>query len=102
MKRIGRWIDFDTGYRTMDASFMESVWWVFKQLWDKGLVYRGYKVLHIGRRFRGRSRIEMRPGSCSTSVLGDRVQSQRAGELVTSLQAAVGHGLRLQGASGGC
>lgn len=28
----------------MDASFMESVWWVFRQLWDKGLVYRGYKV----------------------------------------------------------
>ena len=48
VKRIGRWIDFDTGYRTMDASFMESVWWVFKQLWDKGLVYRGYKVLHFG------------------------------------------------------
>ena len=102
MKRIGRWIDFDTGYRTMDASFMESVWWVFKQLWDKGLVYRGYKVLHIGSRVRRKSRIEIRSENCSTSVLGDRVQSQRAGELVMGLQAAVGHGLRLQGASGGC
>ena len=44
VRRIGRWIDFGTGYKTMDASFMESVWWVFKQLWDKGLVYQGHKV----------------------------------------------------------
>lgn len=43
--RIGRWVDFDHTYRTMDASFMESVWWVFKQLWDKGLVYEGFKVM---------------------------------------------------------
>ena len=43
--RLGRWIDFDNDYRTMDASFMESVWWVFKTLFDKGLVYRGYKVM---------------------------------------------------------
>ncbi len=43
--RMGRWIDFDNTYRTMDRSFMESVWWVFKQLYDKGLVYEGYKVM---------------------------------------------------------
>jgi isoleucyl-tRNA synthetase len=43
--RMGRWIDFDNTYRTMDKSFMESVWWVFKQLYDKGLVYEGYKVM---------------------------------------------------------
>ena len=43
--RIGRWVDFDNDYKTMDASFMESVWWVFKQLWDKGLVYQGTKVV---------------------------------------------------------
>ena len=36
MTRIGRWIDFDNDYKTMDAWYMESVWWVFKQLWDKG------------------------------------------------------------------
>ena len=41
----GRWIDFDTGYKTLDPSFMESVWWVFRQLFDKGLVYRGFKVM---------------------------------------------------------
>ncbi len=44
-KRIGRWIDFENDYKTMDPDFMESVWWVFKQLWDKGLIYRDFKVL---------------------------------------------------------
>jgi len=43
--RLGRWIDFDRDYKTMDRNFMESVWWVFKQMWDKGLVYRGAKVM---------------------------------------------------------
>ncbi len=43
--RMGRWVDFRRGYRTMDRNFMESVWWVFKALWDKGLVYEGYKIL---------------------------------------------------------
>lgn len=43
--RMGRWVDFDNTYRTMDVAFMESVWWVFKQLYDKGLVYEGYKVM---------------------------------------------------------
>ncbi|KAL9652069.1 hypothetical protein ABK040_000410 [Willaertia magna] len=43
--RLGRWIDFENDYKTMDISFMESVWWVFKQLHDKGLVYRGVKVM---------------------------------------------------------
>jgi len=43
--RMGRWVDFDNAYRTMDPSFMESVWWVFQQLYDKGLVYEGFKVM---------------------------------------------------------
>lgn len=43
--RLGRWIDFRNDYRTMDLRFMESVWWVFKALYDKGLVYRGYRVM---------------------------------------------------------
>ena len=43
--RIGRWVDFRNDYKTMDPSFMESVWWVLKQLWDRGLVYRGEKVV---------------------------------------------------------
>jgi isoleucyl-tRNA synthetase len=45
VKRMGRWVDFSQTYRTMDLSFMESVWWVFKQLFDKGLVYEGFKVM---------------------------------------------------------
>ena len=44
-RRIGRWVDFDDDYKTMDVDFMESVWWVFGQLWERGLVYRDFKVL---------------------------------------------------------
>jgi isoleucyl-tRNA synthetase len=43
--RLGRWIDFQNDYKTMDLDFMESVWWVFRQLFDKQLVYQGYKVM---------------------------------------------------------
>ena len=43
--RLGRWIDFENDYKTMDPTFMESVWWVFKQLYEKGQVYREYKVM---------------------------------------------------------
>ena len=42
--RMGRWVDFDNEYKTMDLSFMESVWWVFKQCFDKGLIYQGYRI----------------------------------------------------------
>jgi len=45
IERMGRWIDFDNDYKTLYPSFMESVWWVFKQLFDKDLVYRGFKVM---------------------------------------------------------
>jgi len=44
VRRMGRWVDFDKDYKTMDPSFMESVWWVFKQAWDKGLIYQGYRI----------------------------------------------------------
>jgi isoleucyl-tRNA synthetase len=43
--RQARWVDFDHDYKTLDVSYMESVMWAFKQLWDKGLVYQGFKVL---------------------------------------------------------
>lgn len=43
--RLGRWIDFENDYKTFYPTFMESVWWVFKQLYNKGLVYRGVKVM---------------------------------------------------------
>ncbi|MBT4160707.1 MAG: isoleucine--tRNA ligase [Gammaproteobacteria bacterium] len=45
INRIGRWVDFDHDYKTMEPWYMESVWWVVRQLWDKGLIYRGEKVV---------------------------------------------------------
>ncbi len=43
--RIGRWVDFRGAYRTMDRDYMESVWWAFKELYEKGKIYEGEKVL---------------------------------------------------------
>jgi isoleucyl-tRNA synthetase len=45
--RIGRWADMEHAYLTMDKPFMESVWWVFKTIYDKGLVYEDYRTMHI-------------------------------------------------------
>jgi len=44
-RKIGRWVDFENDYKTMDIDFMESVWWVFKNLWENDLIYKDYKVL---------------------------------------------------------
>ncbi len=45
VNRAARWVDFENDYRTMDLSYMESTMWAFKQLWDKGLIYEGYRVV---------------------------------------------------------
>lgn len=45
VERMGRWVDFSQTYRTMDCTFMESVWWVFKTIFEKGLIYEGFKVM---------------------------------------------------------
>ena len=45
VRRMGRWVDFDHDYKTMDPDYMESIWWVFRSLWDRGLVYEGFKVM---------------------------------------------------------
>lgn len=45
VERLGRWVDFDNSYKTMDVNYMESVWWAFKEIYDKGLIYEGRKVL---------------------------------------------------------
>ena len=45
--RIGRFVDMEHPYSTMDASFMESVWWVFKEVYDKGLIYEDYRIMHV-------------------------------------------------------
>jgi len=43
--RMGRWVDFDNDYKTMDPNFMESIWWVFKQLWEQKRVYKSYRIM---------------------------------------------------------
>ena len=43
--RMGRWVDFDNDYKTMDLSFMETIWWVFKQLWEQKRIYRAYRIM---------------------------------------------------------
>jgi len=43
--RLGRWVDFDDDYKTMDPDYMESIWWVMKSLWEKGLLYEGAYIL---------------------------------------------------------
>jgi isoleucyl-tRNA synthetase len=45
--RMGRWADMDDDYKTMDSTYTESVWWVFKSLFDKELVYEGFKSMHL-------------------------------------------------------
>jgi len=45
MGRMGRWIDFQNDYKTLYPWYMESLWWVFRQLWDKGLIYQGFRVM---------------------------------------------------------
>lgn len=47
IKRLGRWVDMENDYKTMDIDFMESVWWVFKTLYDKGLIYEDHRSMHI-------------------------------------------------------
>jgi len=49
--RIGRWVDFKGAYKTMNKDYMESVWWAFKELYDKGLIYEGEKVLMYDTKF---------------------------------------------------
>ena len=43
--RMGRWVDFDNDYKTMNPEYMESIWWVAKSLWEKGLIYEGKYIL---------------------------------------------------------
>ncbi|MBT6691170.1 isoleucine--tRNA ligase [Candidatus Parcubacteria bacterium] len=47
IRRLGRWADMENPYKTMDKDYMETIWWVFKTLWDKGLIYEDYRSMHI-------------------------------------------------------
>ncbi|SPO26228.1 related to ILS1 - isoleucyl-tRNA synthetase [Ustilago trichophora] len=76
VERMGRWIDFDNGYKTMDINFMESVWWVFKTLHQKGLVYQGIRVMPYSTactppfQLRGWSRLPRGPDPAVTDPKG--------------------------------
>ncbi len=43
--RMGRWVDFSNGYKTMDKDFMETIWWVFSELWKQGRIYRAHRIM---------------------------------------------------------
>ena len=43
--RMGRWVDFENDYKTMDADFMESIWWVFSQLWEQDRIYKAHRIM---------------------------------------------------------
>ena len=45
VSRMGRWVDFEHDYKTMDRSFMESIWWVFAQLWEQGRIYKAHRIM---------------------------------------------------------
>jgi isoleucyl-tRNA synthetase len=47
VEKLGRWVDMENDYKTMDLSFMESVWFVFKKLYDQGLIYEGYRSMYV-------------------------------------------------------
>lgn len=47
IRQLGRWADMENPYKTMDLEFMESVWWVFKKMYNKGLIYKGHRPMHI-------------------------------------------------------
>jgi isoleucyl-tRNA synthetase len=45
--RLGRWVDMEDDYKTMDTSYTETIWWIFKRLYDKGLIYEGFKSMNL-------------------------------------------------------
>ncbi len=45
--RLGRWVDMNNPYRTMDLDYMETIWWVLKEMWNKNLIYKAYRSMHI-------------------------------------------------------
>ncbi|MDE2704810.1 MAG: class I tRNA ligase family protein, partial [Gemmatimonadota bacterium] len=88
IERLGRWVDWDHQYRTMDPDFMESVWWVFKSLWDKSLVYEGYKSLaYCPRCATPLSNFEVNQGYQDTQDPSITVRFRVAGEPRLSLLA---------------
>lgn len=88
IQRLGRWVDWNDQYRTMDADFMESVWWVFKSLWDKQLIYQGHKCLaYCPRCATPLSNFEVNQGYKDTQDPSVTVRFQVAGQPGLSLLA---------------
>ncbi len=86
--RTGRWVDMQNAYRTMDMPYMESVWWVFKNIYDKGLVYEDYRVMHICTRCETTlSQQEVSEGYKDTKDIAVTVEFRRADEPDTSFLA---------------
>ena len=100
--RVGRWVDFDGAYRTMDKNFMESVWWAFKTLYDAGKIYEGRKVLMYDTKFATPvSKAEVTMDNDAYQVVtdpsayvrfrietGDRSSSSRSGALAQVLHSS--------------
>jgi isoleucyl-tRNA synthetase len=77
--RQARWVDFDNDYKTLDLSYMESVMWAFKTLWDKGLIYEGYRVIaYCWRCETPLSNTETRMDDSDTSATG--AEGEESGE----------------------
>ena len=80
--RQARWVDFDNDYKTLDIDFMESVMWAFKRLWDKGLIYQGYRVLPY-------SWYEQTPLSNQESKLDDAYRMRQDPALTVSMPLVI-------------
>jgi len=76
IERIGRWVDWEEGYKTMDTSYIESVWWAFKQLYEKGYLYEGEKILLYCPR-------------CSTPLAKSEIAMDNSYKIVKDLTVAV-------------
>lgn len=74
--RIGRWVDWEGGYKTMDTNYIESVWWAFKQLYEKGYLYEGEKVLMYCPR-------------CSTPLAKSEIAMDNSYKIIKDLTVAV-------------
>lgn len=74
--RIGRWVDFENGYKTMDTKYIESIWWAFKQLYEKGYMYEGEKIL-------------MYCPHCSTPLAKSEIAMDNSYKLVKDLSVVV-------------
>ena len=81
--RQARWVDFANDYKTLDLDYMESVMWAFKTLWDKGLIYEGYKVLWYC------TRCET-PLSATETKMDDTYRSRQDPAVTVSLRLQVG------------